>query len=72
MAEEVVHTHDSSGGMGFLLGVVLLIVVLFFLFYYGLPALQNSGTNSGTPQMAIPEEVDVNVNNGGGETGGTQ
>ena len=44
---------DSSGGMGFLIGTIVLILVLILFFVYGLPAIR--GTNSST------KKVDVNV-----------
>jgi hypothetical protein len=52
-------SNNGSNGMGFLIGVILLIAVVVLFFYYGLPALQNAGT----PQVNVPEQVDVNVNN---------
>ncbi len=57
---EVVYTTgtDQSGGMGFLLGVILLIVFLALLFYYGLPML---GAATQGPTINVPEEVNVNT-----------
>lgn len=50
----------DSGGMGFLLGVIVLIVFVFLMIMYGLPILRNSiGTAS--PQINVPDKVDVNV-----------
>ena len=57
--QEVASTQDSSG-MGFLLGVILLIVALALFFYYGLPAMQSITTQ---PQINVPRQVDVNINN---------
>lgn len=61
---------ESSSGMGFMMGMILLLVVLFLLFYYGLPAIRNAG--SGGTSVNIPDKVDVNVNpgSGGGTSGG--
>lgn len=59
MAVEHVHTQDSTGGMGFLLGVIALIVFFFLFIYYGLPLMRNSVTS---PTIQVPEKVDVNVN----------
>lgn len=58
MAQEVVHTQDSSGN-NFLLGVILLIVALALFFYFGVPLIQNA---TSSPQITVPEQVDVNVN----------
>jgi hypothetical protein len=52
-------TSDSSGGMGFLLGVVLLIIFAVLFFLYGLPYLTQSMQG---PQVNVPGKVDVNVN----------
>lgn len=52
-------TSDSSGGMGFLLGVVLLIIFAVLFFLYGLPYLTQSMQG---PSVNVPGEVDVNVN----------
>jgi len=58
--EPVVHEH-SGNGMGFLMGVILLLIVGFLLFFYGLPLLRNTTTNT-APQVSVPEKVDINVN----------
>ncbi len=58
---------ESSGGMGFLMGVLLLISFFIFLFYFGLPAMQNSfngGGAGGGTQINVPDKMDVNVNQG--------
>ncbi|MBP7967071.1 hypothetical protein KAZ66_02245 [Candidatus Woesebacteria bacterium] len=52
-------TTDNNSGMGFLFGVILLIVFMFFLFYFGLPAIQNS--IGGGTQINVPDKVDINV-----------
>ncbi len=59
---EVIHEREVSGtnNMAFLVGIILLIAALFMFFYYGSNLLRN--TNTTTPQIAVPEQVDVNVN----------
>lgn len=62
--EEVVHTHVNEGSSGssmlnFLLGLIALVVLLYILFMYGLPLLRNA---TSAPQINVPEQVDVNVN----------
>jgi len=52
-------TTDSSGGMGFVLGVLLLLLVAFLFFVYGLPAISRSVSG---PSIQVPGQVDVNVN----------
>lgn len=52
-------TTDSSGGMGFVLGVLLLLLVAFLFFVYGLPAIQQSMSG---PSVQVPGQVDVNLN----------
>lgn len=51
---------DSGGGSSFLIGIILLIVVAALIFFYGLPYLQNSGSQA--PQVNVPGKIDVNVN----------
>ena len=55
---------DSGGGFGFLAGVVLLVVVVFLFIVYGVPALRQAGS-VGSPQINVPEKLDVNVNQPG-------
>ncbi len=50
---------ESSGGSGFLFGVVIIVVLLFLFMMYGFPALRQQ---MGTPQINIPDKVDVNIN----------
>ncbi len=50
---------NSGNGMGFLMGVILLIIFGFLLLSYGLPALRNA---TSAPQINVPGEIDVNVN----------
>lgn len=59
----IVNTPGSGGdggGSGFLLGVIVLLVVVFIFIFYGLPMLRQSST----PQVNVPDKVDVNVNDG--------
>lgn len=52
---------DNSGGpMGMIIGIIVLVVLAFLGFYYGLPALRRMQV--GTPQINVPSEIDVNVN----------
>lgn len=57
--------ESQSSGWGAVMAIVLVIALILLMFYYGLPALQNAGGAAGTqpaPQMQVPEQVDVNVN----------
>ncbi len=59
--------NDSGGGMGFLLGVILIIIFAIIFIFYGIPYVSNSignNTQSSTPQINVPDQVDVNVNKG--------
>lgn len=51
---------ESGGGLGMIIGLVVLAVVVYLFFVYGLPAIQNM--QIGTPQINIPDKIDVNVN----------
>jgi hypothetical protein len=70
-ADEVHHHHhdetDSGRGMGWIVGLIVLVVALWLLFMYGLPAIRTATT----PQISVPERVDVNVNTPG-QGGGNQ
>lgn len=57
------HSHSDGSGMGFMLGIIALALFMYMLFAFGLPALRR-GTSS--PQINVPEKVDVNVNQGQG------
>lgn len=50
--------EGSSGGMGFLLGIILLIVFLAVLFIYILPAIGQNFTGS---SVNIPSDINVNL-----------
>lgn len=52
---------DSSGGLGNLIAVLTLLALGVLFFVYGLPALR-SATAPSSPQINVPEEVDVNIN----------
>lgn len=51
---------DGSGGIGLVIGLVLMVVIVFVVIVYGLPAIQRSGS----PQINVPDEVDININPG--------
>lgn len=69
---EVIHEHvaaDSSNtAMSFMIGILMLIVVAVIAFYFlgagrifgGFNSAVNTG--SSTPQVNVPDKVDVNVN----------
>jgi hypothetical protein len=57
------NSGDSGGnGMGFLLGVIILILFVLGLLYVGLPYLRSG---FGSPQVNVPDHVNVNVQGGG-------
>lgn len=54
-------SSDNSGGpMGMIIGLVVLLVVGYLIWIYAIPALQ--GMQVGTPQINIPSQIDVNIN----------
>lgn len=57
--------QESSNGMGFLLGIVLLFILGVLFLVYGLPAISRSVRNT-APSVTVPEQIDVNVNQGEG------
>jgi len=54
---------ESGGNMGLLIGLIVLLVMAYLFFMYGLPAIQNMKV--GTPQITIPSQIDVNINQTG-------
>jgi len=53
---------DSGSGMGMVVGAILLIAFLFVAFVYGLPLIRNSMGGGTAPQINVPGQIDVNVN----------
>ena len=51
---------EPGGGMGMIVGLVVLVVMTYLFFVYGLPAIRNVQVE--TPQINIPSEIDVNIN----------
>ncbi len=58
---------SSNSGMGILIGALLVIVIILLIVIYGLPRLTNIDNS---PDIGVPEEVDVNINQPG--TGNNQ
>jgi hypothetical protein len=61
---EVIHEHDSdsgSNGIVMLIGILVIVgIFIFFFYFFGRNIM--GGFNAGTPQINIPDKVDVNVN----------
>lgn len=56
------NNEREGGGSGFLVGVILLIIFVILFIFYGLPYLgAGGGAGTQTPQVNVPEQVDVNV-----------
>jgi len=53
-------SENSGGPMGLIFGLVILLVLGYLIYVYGIPAMQ--GVRVGTPQINIPSQIDVNVN----------
>lgn len=70
MAEVVhdVHHNDTSGSsLGLVVGIVLIAILALFLFYFFGRGFNFGGTTN--PGISVPEQVDVNVNQPGGQGG---
>lgn len=53
-------SSDNSGGpIGMIVGIIVLVILVYLGYVYGLPAIRQMG---GTPQVNIPSQIDVNVN----------
>jgi hypothetical protein len=55
--------HDSGGGAGIFLGVILAIILIALFFIYALPALLDRGGGGTDTNINVPERVEVDVNN---------
>lgn len=55
---------DNSGGMGFVLGIIILVAFLAILFIYGLPMIKNATKATQGTTINVPDKIDVNVNQG--------
>jgi hypothetical protein len=60
MATIVNTPAQSDNGNGMLLAVILLILFVIGAIFFGLPLLRNL-TQSQTPQINVPNQIDVNV-----------
>ena len=52
--------NNSGGPMGIIIMLILLVVLLYLGVVYGLPAIRQM--QSGSPQINIPNKIDINVN----------
>ncbi len=65
---EVIHEHDSgaannSNGIIMLLGILVMVgIFLFFFYFFGRNIMSGFNTGTTTPQVNIPDKMDVNVN----------
>lgn len=53
--------NDSGGGSGMIIGLIILVVFAFLFIVYGLPALRQLKTPQITPQINVPNKIDVNI-----------
>lgn len=50
-------SEGSGNSMGMIFGLVAVLVLGYLFIFYALPALRQVGT----PQITVPSEIDVNV-----------
>jgi len=54
---------NDSGNGGLFIGIFILIILGLLFFYFGIPAIKKIGSGQTiTPQIVVPDEIDVNVN----------
>ncbi len=54
----------NSGGIGFLLGVIIIVGFVGILLYFGIPAIKRMGSihvNIPAPQVVMPDKINVNI-----------
>lgn len=54
----------DSGGVGFLLGIIIIVGFIGILLYFGIPAIKRMGpirVNVPAPQIVMPDKINVNV-----------
>ena len=49
--------NNSGGPIGIIIALIVLLVLVYLGLVYGLPALQHLGS----PQINVPNKIDVNV-----------
>jgi len=63
------HHHMADGGSspvtGILIAIILIALFLFLFFIFGKGYFM--GNNTSTPALNVPEQIDVNVNEGAGQ-----
>ena len=53
---------DNSGNGGLFIGIFILVILGLLFFYFGIPAIKKIGSGqTATPQIVIPDKIDVNV-----------
>lgn len=53
-------SNENNGPIGLIIGTIAILVFAYIFITFGLPALRQ--VQVGTPQINIPSEVDVNIN----------
>lgn len=52
-------SNNSGGPMGIIIVLIVLLVLAYLGYVYGFPALRQM--QSGSPQINVPNKIDVNV-----------
>ncbi|KKS98134.1 MAG: hypothetical protein UV73_C0003G0076 [Candidatus Gottesmanbacteria bacterium GW2011_GWA2_43_14] len=68
MATVINNPGENNNSWGYSVGVVLLLAVVLIFVIYGLPILRQSQIEQ-APQINVPGEIDVNINEGQGGGG---
>ena len=53
---------SDNYGSGFLVGVIVLVVIGLLVWFYGVPAMRGTTDKAPVPQINVPSQIDVNVN----------
>ncbi len=57
-------TQESSSAAGIIIAVILAAIFFIVFLIYGLPFLSRSANNNGGTDINVPDQIDVDVNDG--------
>ena len=62
--EREVIPDNTNNNMGYIFGSLIIVLFMYLFFVYGLPMIRS---RNASPTINVPSQIDVNLNNKGGE-----